>query len=98
MTTPSGPGDGRPNPGLSAIMNERRRLSNHTCRLLGSLAGAAATAPSRRSGSQARTPKPPSGRRAARSVPPSAAARSVLKHGSVVAPAGLYLRRSAGPS
>jgi DNA-directed RNA polymerase specialized sigma24 family protein len=40
MTTPSGPGHGRPDPGLSAIMSERRRLINLTYRLLGSLAEA----------------------------------------------------------
>jgi RNA polymerase sigma factor (sigma-70 family) len=40
MTTPSGPGDGRPDPGLSAIISERRQLINLACRLLGSLAEA----------------------------------------------------------
>jgi RNA polymerase sigma-70 factor (ECF subfamily) len=40
MTTPSGPGQGRPDPGLSAIMSERRQLINLTYRLLGSLAEA----------------------------------------------------------
>jgi RNA polymerase sigma-70 factor (ECF subfamily) len=40
MTTPSGPGDGRADPGLSAIMSERRQLINLTYRLLGSLAEA----------------------------------------------------------
>src|SRR6516165_8943123 len=40
MTTPSGPGDGRPDPGLSAIMGERRQLINLAYRLLGSLAEA----------------------------------------------------------
>jgi RNA polymerase sigma factor (sigma-70 family) len=45
MTTPSGPGAadsgrGRPDPGLSAIMSERRQLINLTYRLLGSLAEA----------------------------------------------------------
>jgi hypothetical protein len=40
MTTPSGPGHGRPDPGLSAIMGERRQLINLTYRLLGSLAEA----------------------------------------------------------
>jgi RNA polymerase sigma factor (sigma-70 family) len=40
MTTPSGPGGGRPDPGLSAIMSERRQLINLTYRLLGSLAEA----------------------------------------------------------
>ncbi len=44
-TTPSGPGAadsgrGRPDPGLDAIMSERRRLINLTYRLLGSLAEA----------------------------------------------------------
>ncbi len=40
MTTQSGPGHGRPDPGLSAIMSERRRLINLAYRLLGSLAEA----------------------------------------------------------
>jgi DNA-directed RNA polymerase specialized sigma24 family protein len=40
MTTRSGPGHGRPDPGLSAIMSERRRLINLAYRLLGSLAEA----------------------------------------------------------
>src|SRR5215470_12845830 len=40
MTTPSGPGQGRPDPGLSAIMSERRQLINLTYRLFGSLAEA----------------------------------------------------------
>jgi RNA polymerase sigma factor (sigma-70 family) len=40
MTTPSGPGGGRPDPGLDAIMGERRQLINLTYRLLGSLAEA----------------------------------------------------------
>jgi RNA polymerase sigma factor (sigma-70 family) len=40
MTTRSGPGHGRPDPGLSAIMSERRQLINLTYRLLGSLAEA----------------------------------------------------------
>jgi RNA polymerase sigma factor (sigma-70 family) len=40
MTTRSGPGGGRPDPGLDAIMSERRRLINLTYRLLGSLAEA----------------------------------------------------------
>src|SRR5690242_5076368 len=40
MTTPSGPGGGPPNPGLDAIMGERRQLINLTYRLLGSLAEA----------------------------------------------------------
>ena len=40
MTTPSGPGGGQPDPGLDAIMGERRQLINLTYRLLGSLAEA----------------------------------------------------------
>jgi RNA polymerase sigma-70 factor (ECF subfamily) len=40
MSTQSGPGDGRPDPGLSAIMSERRQLINLAYRLLGSLADA----------------------------------------------------------
>ena len=40
MSTPSGPGGGRPGPGLDAIMSERRQLINLTYRLLGSLAEA----------------------------------------------------------
>ena len=40
MTTPSGSGDGRPDPGLDAIRSERRQLINLTYRLLGSLAEA----------------------------------------------------------
>jgi RNA polymerase sigma factor (sigma-70 family) len=40
MTTPSAPGHGRPDPGLSAIMSERRQLINLAYRLLGSLADA----------------------------------------------------------
>jgi RNA polymerase sigma factor (sigma-70 family) len=40
MSTRSGPGDGRPDPGLNAIMSERRQLINLTYRLLGSLAEA----------------------------------------------------------
>ena len=40
MTNPSGPGHGLPDPGLSAIMSERRRLINLAYRLLGSLAEA----------------------------------------------------------
>jgi len=40
MTSRSEPGQGRPDPGLSAIMSERRRLINLTYRLLGSLAEA----------------------------------------------------------
>jgi len=40
MTTPSRPGGGQPDPGLDAIMGERRQLINLTYRLLGSLAEA----------------------------------------------------------
>jgi RNA polymerase sigma factor (sigma-70 family) len=40
MTTPPGPGGGAPDPGLSAIMSERRLLINLAYRLLGSLAEA----------------------------------------------------------
>jgi RNA polymerase sigma factor (sigma-70 family) len=40
MSTPSAPEDGEPDPGLSAVMSERRRLINLTYRLLGSLAEA----------------------------------------------------------
>jgi RNA polymerase sigma factor (sigma-70 family) len=40
MTTRSEPGRGRPDPGLSAIMSERRQLINLAYRLLGSLAEA----------------------------------------------------------
>ncbi|HUB38517.1 MAG TPA: sigma-70 family RNA polymerase sigma factor [Streptosporangiaceae bacterium] len=40
MTTPSGPESGRPDPGLDAVMRERRQLINLTYRLLGSLAEA----------------------------------------------------------
>ncbi|MEU8251942.1 RNA polymerase sigma factor SigJ [Nonomuraea sp. NPDC048916] len=40
MTTRSGPGDGRLDPSLSAIMSERRKLINLAYRLLGSLADA----------------------------------------------------------
>ena len=40
MTSPSGPGSGQPDPGLSAIMSERRQLINLAYRLLGSLAEA----------------------------------------------------------
>jgi len=40
MSIGSGPGDGRPDPGLSAIMSKRRRLTNLAYRLLGSLAEA----------------------------------------------------------
>src|SRR6202035_3701452 len=40
MTTPSEPGDARPDPGLDAIMSERRQLINLAYRLLGSLAEA----------------------------------------------------------
>ena len=39
MTTPTGPG-GAPDPGLSAVMSERRQLINLAYRLLGSLAEA----------------------------------------------------------
>ncbi|MFK4190251.1 RNA polymerase sigma factor SigJ [Streptomyces sparsogenes] len=39
-TTPSEPGDGRPDPRQSAVMNERRHLINLAYRLLGSLAEA----------------------------------------------------------
>src|ERR1700733_13480313 len=37
MTTRSGRGGGRPDPGLNALMSERRQLINLTYRLLGSL-------------------------------------------------------------
>jgi RNA polymerase sigma-70 factor, ECF subfamily len=37
MSTPSGPGPGRPDPGLAAIIGERRQLINLAYRLLGSL-------------------------------------------------------------
>jgi hypothetical protein len=37
MTTRSGPGHGRPDPGLAAIVSERRQLINLAYRLLGSL-------------------------------------------------------------
>src|SRR5260370_33912296 len=37
MTAPSGPGNGRPDPGLNAIISERRQLINLAYRLLGSL-------------------------------------------------------------
>jgi len=37
MTTPSRPHDPQPDPGLSAIMNERRPLISLAYRLLGSL-------------------------------------------------------------
>ncbi len=37
MTTSSGPGNGRPDPGLNAIISERRQLINLAYRLLGSL-------------------------------------------------------------
>jgi len=37
MSTPSGPGGGGPDPGLSVIIGERRQLINLACRLLGSL-------------------------------------------------------------
>lgn len=40
MTTTAGPGDDQGDPGLSAIMSERRRLINLGYRLLGSLADA----------------------------------------------------------
>ena len=40
MSTRSGPGPARPDPGLSAVMSERRRLINLAYRLLGSLAEA----------------------------------------------------------
>ncbi|MFI0372285.1 RNA polymerase sigma factor SigJ [Actinomadura sp. 1N219] len=40
MTTRSGPGNGRADPGLDAIMSERRQLINLAYRLLGSLAEA----------------------------------------------------------
>ena len=43
MTTQSGPGDGRSDPGLSAIMSERRQLINLTYRLLGSAVTVEAT-------------------------------------------------------
>jgi RNA polymerase sigma-70 factor (ECF subfamily) len=40
MSTGSGPGDGRPDPGLDVIISERRQLINLAYRLLGSLAEA----------------------------------------------------------
>src|SRR6516225_6952975 len=40
MTTPTRPGQGPPDPGLSAVMSERRQLINLSYRLLGSLAEA----------------------------------------------------------
>ena len=40
LSTRSGPGDGGPDPGLDAVMSERRRLINLAYRLLGSLADA----------------------------------------------------------
>jgi len=40
MTAPSGPGPGQPDPGLAAIISERRQLINVAYRLLGSLAEA----------------------------------------------------------
>jgi RNA polymerase sigma factor (sigma-70 family) len=40
MSTQSEPGDGRPDPSLSAIVSERRQLINLAYRLLGSLANA----------------------------------------------------------
>ena len=39
-TTPAGPGGGAPDPGLSAVMSERRQLIDLAYRLLGSLADA----------------------------------------------------------
>jgi hypothetical protein len=40
MTTYSGPGGGRPDPGLDAVISERRQLTGLAYRLLGSLAEA----------------------------------------------------------
>src|SRR6516162_1598999 len=40
MSTPTGPGGGAPDPGLSAVMSERRQLINLAYRLLGYLAEA----------------------------------------------------------
>src|SRR6201982_2930482 len=40
MSTRSGPGEGWPEPGLDAVMSERRQLINLAYRLLGSLAEA----------------------------------------------------------
>jgi RNA polymerase sigma-70 factor (ECF subfamily) len=40
MSTRSEPGPGRPDPGLNAIVSERRQLINLAYRLLGSLADA----------------------------------------------------------
>jgi DNA-directed RNA polymerase specialized sigma24 family protein len=40
MSTHSGPGDDRADPGLSAVVSERRQLINLTYRLLGSLSDA----------------------------------------------------------
>jgi RNA polymerase sigma factor (sigma-70 family) len=40
MSTPAGPGDAGPDPGLDAVMGERRQLVNLAYRLLGSLAEA----------------------------------------------------------
>ena len=40
MTTPSGPGQARPDPSLSAIASERHALINLAYRMLGSLAEA----------------------------------------------------------
>ena len=40
MTTPSGPGSGRPDPGLATIISERNQLINLAYRLLGSVAEA----------------------------------------------------------
>src|SRR6202007_1130996 len=37
MSTPPGPADGRPDPGLDAIMSERRQLISLAYRLLGAL-------------------------------------------------------------
>ncbi len=37
MSTRSGPGGGRPGPGLDAIISEWRQLINLACRLLGGL-------------------------------------------------------------
>ena len=40
MSNQSGPGPGGPDPGLDAVMSERRQLINVAYRLLGSLADA----------------------------------------------------------